>query len=358
MIASAGSLSVDCHEEPRWQQIQMNSALLLEWAPHILTLHLWADSYEIPGLPEFVQAASSLEHIDFKCDSLMAAAQIGHLLPSVSSEVAIQMRGSHTPGAWPVHLHTLHVEFLVGWEAHKPSSWDPSIPSALLYSIARLEHLESLQLVMDHEPACMLSCPFRLPELFVSVHLILDVNTVIDLSWLQHQPCDPLSLVITVFTVLPSQHQHLVDQLLRLPLHRLDVHWRSSFPSRLLQMMWQRISVRDRFLLDLQSGAPAGVLQALPGCSRIKVWAVAFDLVPDWKAVSNQAAHFSFHMGKACLRIIGSGHVPHDLEGAWQLSVDTDSSVYSLQGGCVQGSVHCLQNAAAVSAGWPLNDAD
>ena len=260
------------------------------------------------------------------------------------------MDRSHLPQIFPCTLHSLEVTFAIiqdGWS-------DPLGPDALLHSIAPLAFLKELILDLVAAPYIQLTSRTSLPALSVSLRLAVKHDTVMDLSWLHQQPCSALSVEIYMQTGMPSQHQLAVSQLLLLPLHSLSVYPRCGFPLN-LQSMWQRISPSNSFTLDVSGSGPAsGVLQALPHCRRIILSTWGSELVLEWAAVSSRAARYSLHSYQGRPRILGAPQsglgVPAHLEGAWQLTVRSSTSVPGLQGACAHG--HFLQNSAAILAGW------
>ena len=270
------------------------------------------------------------------------------------------MSVSHLPHALPSHMCSLFVSF------HN-SAWDPLRACALLYTIAHTQHrLQTLDLTFEDVTDIRLACQAYLPMLRkCSLRFTLTKDMVLDLSWLQHQPCNQLSVSIYVCTELARPHQHVTDQLLQLPLHRLSVSSSRESPPP-LQVMWKRLAIPDFVVLSLSSpGAALWPLQAFPCCPDIVINATqAQSLVLDWAAVTSHAARFSFHMGAVALSIIGGCHVPIHLQGAWQLTIHSAQTVQGLQGAHVHdhadgviGLTQVLPNSAAVAAGWKVRGA-
>ena len=78
VICSGKGLNLAYTEEP----CQLDSSLLQRWAGFTQILFLWADSVHIPGLLQFVEAATSLEEVRLSCNSMLAASQAEHLILS------------------------------------------------------------------------------------------------------------------------------------------------------------------------------------------------------------------------------------------------------------------------------------
>ena len=349
-----------CHNEHPWPGVQLDSSLLLSWAPLVSKLRIDTQGFHIAGCDAFVEAAGSqLTYVSLECSNVLAASQANRLLSSCSKDVAVVASGSHLPQMFPCTTHSLNVTFTINENA-SPYGWnDPLLPDALLHSIARLPFLKELTLDLVGTPDVQLTSHVALPALSVSLRLAVEHDTVMDLSWAQQQPCTELSVEIFIETGFPAQHQLAVSQLLPLPLHSLTVHLRCEFPVN-LQVMWQRTRPRTSFTLDMSGCGPAGcVLQVLPKCPRLKVSLWVTDMLLNWAAITSQAAQISLRSYQGQIHIPGAPPggfgAPTHLEGAWQLTVRSITRVPGLQGACAQG--HFLQNAAARLAGWTFDSA-
>ena len=271
VVASVGALDLSRAFQLRWQQIRLDSALLLSWAPSIERLYLDTHSLNMPGLPAFARAAGDQLHdIRLGCSSMLAVVQAGHVLSSCSGPVALDLVGSYAPSALPPNMLSLRVE-LVGIASHSLlTHCDPSTPQALMYSAAR--HCSSLKRVSlaCKEAAVQLACPFTLPKLdSLRFELSLQHGPAMDLSWLQRQPCSRLDILVAVTTDWPSQHQHLVNQLLQLTMHNLTVRWQVELTPE-LQLMWERPFPCQRIRLEIYAPIP-DALHALPYSSVLLV---------------------------------------------------------------------------------------
>ena len=349
VLQSSTGLDICCNCHHDWQQARLDSKLLLQWAS-LMTgcLRLDMSSSRLSGLSAFVEA-SRLDDVDLACGSLIAAAaQEGLLLPfSFSAASSVSTAGSGTFHCFP-YSSKLHMEIV-----ENSASYHPLMPSTLIHCFARQNGcLEELSLVFQVRHV-ELVCPSILPALEVTLEFTLEDDTMVNLDWLQRQPCSVLSVIVTVKTVLPTQHQQVTSQLLQLPLHRLRLSWQAaSFPET-IQLMWQQLQIRDHFNLVICKAPELAVLQALPSCPDICIGSCThMDL--NWAAVTSQPAQISLYMRHASLRILGGCRVPADLQGGWQLIIYATSCVHGLQEAQVQGAPVALflQNEAAVSAGW------
>ena len=347
-------------------RIRLDSALLLGWAPGISYFSLVARSYNLPGLVKFVQVASSQNQSDsfflsMHCDDSLQAAQAGSLLSACSGQVSMQLRGSHIPDSFPMQLVALEMSF-------SPQSNQPLSCNALEVFISRLACLRALRSLKFAclGPRIRLVSPLNLPELEVSLSFCLATDSVLDLSWLRHQPCSRLSVDIRITTGLPSLHQRVTEQLLPLRLHSLCLQWQVPFLTH-LQRMWHRISPCQA--LELLVGFPAPALQFLPRSVKTSIsegcrfgGAAEADLLLGWAAVSSHAGSFSLfteYASRVCILDAPSTGCsnPTGIEGPWQLKIRTSSlttSVLGLQGLQARGRVRYLQNDAATAAGWTV----
>ena len=354
-VSSNGRVELWNTDQHDWQQCRVDSALLLSWAPHVYLLGLRCPS-TTPGLPAFLEAAGRLEELTLHCHSPLEAAQSAYILPSCRTEVALTVRGTHTPPVFPPLMASLHVDLFKCMEdTHGDSVCECMTPSVILYSLARQQGLKVLELDTGMT-RLELDFPLSLPELEVCIGFTLRDNTVIDFSWLLHQPCRWLRFTIHVATDLPSQHQHVVDWLRQLPVDMLQVFGVSLAPE--IQSMWAQLSIRHYCSIQYTIGwePPIPALQALPCCPRIVVAALSgSELTVDWAAVTSQAGQISFELRRKSLRFCGGSTIPPFLQKAWQLTVKSATSVHGLQGAHVIDGVHVLQNAAAESAGLGLN---
>ena len=331
-------------------------------------MRLNEDSFTVPGLPAFVEAASAaasghLERLSLECSSTLASAQAGMLLAGCSRPLCVAVKGSHAPDRFPEQLVGLSVEF-EGTGSPDAASWDAQMPEVLLHRLARQKLLRSLQLNFQ-VPNVRLACPFQLPAMEVELQFCLSWETLLDLSWMQRQPCSRLSLRIIVDTDSPSQHALVTGQLLLAPLHCLELCWLAAAPVQ-LQLMWHRVCPSLHLSLSISRCTTAW--QALPRSpsTHIKGCGSWHDLVLDWAALTGHAGSFSLCLhGDERLCILGSlsggCSIPPQLEGAWQLQVvsqaqsaEHSSKVQGLQGLQVRGGVRYLQNAAAIAAGWTV----
>ena len=352
VLASSRYLVLQLDHQTVDRQKRLDSALLLEWAPTLIGLCLNAHSLNIPGLLTFVKAASKVMylHID-GCNNLLAAAQAGRLLSSCSNKLRLIFEGSCTPSLWPQAMTSLTVS--VAWS----TTADPLMASALVHSLSGHRHLQNLSLDFSGVSKVLLVSELCLPKLVAKVEFILSERTVLDLRWLQLQPCSSLAVSVTVTTDMLTQHEHVINQLLPLTLHSLTVLWKVTCSSE-LQLLWQQLHISNRFTLDAEAFPPVDVLQALPHCHQILVIAAA-DLVLDWAAVTSQAAKFSIDVFDGDLIILGGCQVPDHLEGAWQVTFHLADNMQDLPGTQLKawaGNMRFLQNAAAVSAGWIAED--
>ena len=125
--------------------------------------------------------------------------------------------------------------------------YHPHTASALLYSIAHLQHLRHLRL--DIEPdGIQLFCPISLPQLIVVVLFSLgDECSEMDLSWLQHQPCSLLEVNVCVVTTVPALHRQCIRELQQLADARLSLLLPLGLPTE-LKDLWESLKpVRLRY---------------------------------------------------------------------------------------------------------------
>ena len=354
-------LSWDPTCDESWTRQALDSALILRWAPFTPGLYLDVDSFRMPGFAAFVQAAChNLNFVRLRCTSALEAAQAGSMLASCTSEcVTVQVEGLHCPTSFPPAMQALVMKFAREFEWDE-LAWDAEMPQALLCTLARQRQPPLEELVLLFEVAGPHLCgPFLLAPLRVRLEFALGDKMTCDLSWLQHQPCTRLEVRVSIDTALPTQHQHMLAQLQRLPLDKLILSWNVMFTLE-LQKRWQGLTPCKELELKLRHPMPY-TLQALPRCPRICI-SLFRPLAVDWAAVTVHAAQYSFHgypasilrTPRTSLSFWGGGSIPHHLQGAWQLSVKDTDSVQGLQGALQSGGTQYLQNAAAVKAGWAV----
>ena len=362
VLGSVGNLCPCTGSTPHGHLRTLASSLFTSWAPLFRSLDLDGDSLKAPGLSAFLERATSLQDLYLNCDGVLTAAHAAHILPSCSAQLVVHVAGSHMPHAWPSMVTRLHLCFDHPHDENRnPLPWDSEIPSAVLCTIVRLEHLKVLDLDFTciTEDMIQLACPLLapLPQLEVRIHFQLRGHTQLDLSWLLQQPCAHLCVAISPVTTLPAQHKHVVECLQSLPaVHELDLTDFRFTPE--LQLIWSEVHIKERLTLDvipihLLSGARWPLL-AFPSCPDIAVdVSTDHEVAVDWAAVTRHAGRISFHMGELNFRMLGGCALP-SLQGPWQLTVHDALSVQGLQGAHVSGSVHYLRNAAAVSEGWTI----
>ena len=287
VIRSMDGLDICCSYYPNNYWVQLDSRLLLEWAPLISgCVRLHGNSILTPGLPAFCEAGAGT-------------------------------------------MHSLHVSTYADLpHAHLPYQFDVSL---------------------------------GLPELRVNLEIDLDDWTFLNLNWLQFQPRIVLTVILRINTDLVTKHEHATRELRHTPLHNLTMIWQVPLFSEEVPSMWRLLYVQECLTvqIDFCEDNSLQVLQALPRCGNICIrTSIPFAQIElDWAAVTSQAARISLCMPSAILSILGGFSIPDDLGGAWQLTVHEADSVngQGLQGACVIGTDHILQNAAAVAAGWTVD---
>ena len=336
---------------------QLDSALLLGWAPLVQVIHLDDSALSIPGLSAFVQACTSLKDMEVEIQSVRAAAQAGHMLRR-SKTPRLRISGCAMPSALPHALDRLQITL-----NDEDAGFDPQMPSACLYVIADQQRLKCIYLDLDECCSIQLICPHthRAP-LKIEVSLGLYASTDLDLSWLQVQPCSCLTLRIQICTERPAQHQKLVSILRQLQVHHLVLFWRVGMPLE-LQRCWAQVNpinhVGISFLDHNPFATAATSLQVLPSCH-------SFGIIAEEPELGDLPIYVSWSSlrrpGKICmhlsmdLRILGAGETYSTPAAPWQLEVFTSEQVHGLRGSqaMVDGQVQCWQNSAAIAAGWTI----
>ena len=229
-----------------YPRVSFDSSLLLAWAQNMRSLTLGEGSLGMPGISAVVEAASSrLEYVSLECNTVLAAAQAGWLLSSCSRRLAVEVEGMHSPTSFPPNMHSLFVCFGSQCVIYE-SPWDPLMPHALLFSLARQQPpLEQLSLEFD-VPSVPLGCAFYLPRLSIELEITLSDDTHCNLSWLRNQSCRRLSMILHLHTLKPSQHDHIFAQLQPLPLDNLTIRCSIKCTRQAqthLQQRWHRLGL-------------------------------------------------------------------------------------------------------------------
>ena len=332
------------------------SSLMLSWAPLLNCLCLWDQRlYTSPGLHAFLQAASNLGQILAVCNSAMDAAQLGCLLHVCGAE-HVELRGASLPGRFPPEMSSLHVMLDNTIDGEPGPEWDLQMPSTLVYHLLHHDGLEGLGLNMVHHSKFALACPMLLPELHISLRFRLQVDSVIDLSWLQRQP-GSVSLTIYVLTSDMLAHQALIGQLQRISIHDLWLEVQAPLTAQ-VQVLWKQVTVRElcRLLVSCPFSNVSGAVQALPKCGSFEFIGSSCEpsaLFVRWSAL-DQPCKIRFQLAPGwVLNLVGDPSLQMETgDQPWQLSVDAGCKVHGLPAGCMRDDGSWLmQNAAAVSAG-------
>ena len=315
--------------------VQLNSSLLRSWSPLIYKLQLIGDeSLQASGLSEFVEAnAGGLRALDLTCCSMLAAANIEHLLPSCSKVTDISIYGCQAMSVFPPLLTRLDVTFCFAGVVDG-SHWDPSTASALLCRLARQQRVEAIALRFSdyYRGDIQLVSPFLLPELH-SFDLDFDLrddSSRLDISWLHRQPCRKLTVGIHVESNSSHAHMRVIDQLKHAPVSKLVLRWKLSRVPQSLQCYWAGLKVREEVHVryagpDLFASARRP-LRAIPSCPRIVVRQRSAGTPPDRQAffvsasaISRQTNQVQLVLSRHLdLHLVGDGAHPRNLEVSYQ----------------------------------------
>ena len=335
---------------------RMDSAILLKWAPACFQ-KLWLDQqcFEIPGMLALLYACTQLGQLNITCSDVLTCSQIDALLARRPDLGILCCQGWYVPSVLPLGLNELEVN-LADWSwASLQHSGPVGHAKALLSNLAPLRSLVVLSLelgVLPQLPAIgdvlpLLEC--------VSVSFILLDDTAVDLSWLQRQPIELLSLDIAVSTGDLSAHQQLLTQLQAMPIHQMTLRFDYEPLGPDLQSMWADLSILDECNIYAYKST---VLEALPRCSDLYInlgqKSQPSRFVIQWVAVSRYAGEITISTELlAKVRISGCGvNIVPEHAAPWQLTVD--KSVQGLTAPhTMSGSRRVYKNKAAHAAGWP-----
>ena len=337
---------------------QMNSALLLQWAPVVTLLHVADAAMAFPGLPEFLAACTKLYRVTLKCNSMIAAAQADHLLAAMSYVAWLDLSGLVMPCILPPTVRYLTAGILC--EDCEDTDRSDQQADALLHRAARLPSLRHLTLKFSSAfPAPMdiiaLTCPSQISGLQVlTVGFDLAEQTHVDLSWLHRLPpgFGGLHLELSVLTEDLDQHAMLVQQLGKLRLNSLLLIVHSPWPYA-VQKLWASIGVWRLWIIFTHltgEGSVQELLRVLPPADDYTIHAEGpGKLCIAWSALTSHAAKISVAMrASAELQIVGADPGPPEhLQEPWRLWITSDQKAEGLpRMEDMKGSLYCRNNAA------------
>ena len=327
----------------------LDSALLKSWAARISNLRLHYSCLTRPGLPANLAAAGPLEKLGVHCNDVLQTGQIEHLFASCWQVQRLEVGGCHILSSFPPAVQSPSV--CLGGQSGQ--TFHCMLPSALLYKVVDLTHLEELELHIQDRKV-LLDCPFLLPQLKkLSLKLELHEDTLSSLSWLSRQPCACLCLSVDVCTPALAAHQALTEQLQQLHIGQLELRMNVAL-CLAVQTSWTRVRASSSCSLNfgLEEGH-FGLLQALPCCPCVTINSPFHaEASVTWEALTSQAARFLIRLGfDKRLSILGGWHVPCMLEGLpWQVVFHSLKARPGPRWAC-KSRVKVLQNSAAICCG-------
>ena len=263
VLAHSGTLSLSGTGLPG----RLDSSLLLGWAPMIDSLRMSSDSYSLPGMAAFLQAACNLESLELDSPDLISCAQADHMLQLCSQVQHVRLQGgcSHLPSHFPASLATLDVSLHSGG-----LDFDVQQPSALIWRLAQHMNLDHLSL--DYGGTCpcvLLASPVQLQRLRVWLCFRISCGMGYDLSWLRHQPVSRLELEIHVRTTEHAAHEKATSELQHVPISSLTLFVYKALPPA-VQALWKAVTVKADCTVNIMSQFfqdMGTTITALPRCS-------------------------------------------------------------------------------------------
>ena len=273
----------------------LGSPLLLKWAMQLeqLSFHRW--DYELPGVADFMAAASRVNTISVWCVNVLEAARADSLLALTKSVIKLTAAGPTLASHYPATVTELRVD--VGHcggsyndEVETGEVWDSMQVDNLLFLISQLPQLRKLSLALAalSTKHIQLSCPVPLVRCLqhLTIKFWVSDKTVIDLGWVQRQACPHLDLHIWVQTYDFEVHSAVVQQLSQLTVSALNLHLKTIFPAA-LQDIWASLTVKLVFPVQVCSSAG---LAERPGLMCVAILAATIWHHLSWQALAACAA--------------------------------------------------------------------
>ena len=270
-----------------------------------------------------MHAAERLELLIVRTGSLLAAAQLDHMLEQCSPR-ELQCNFGYVPMTVPPELRQLSIQ-LDEWT--KLEHAGSSIEQALGGLVYRLRHssLETLELSLGY--CSVVAAPVCMPHIVsLNVDFTLVDHKSIDLSWLQAQPVDHLCLNITVRSQDAAQQLRLIRQLQLLSIHWLCLELEAAV-SEQVQRQWARLELVNEMSLYLPpsemhiSELPRSKCMYIHGCPE-KAALPAITI--SWSAICSSRSRTRIspgHHGQVIYIIDAPGHLP-DRSHPWEFEIE------------------------------------
>ena len=359
----------------------MSSRLLLRWAPKMQQVLLTSRSAGFPGAEQFM-AATGLREADIRFPDC------GHHDLCDADDITLFCCNDHFQTSYRECWHWTEDEACM-----LESDSDPKSQAGQGNQLPAQDMLEALPRQLEVVLQSVCSMPLqkltlsvgsnyevrsrvllpKLPDLFVFVFRRVGSH-VLDLSWLQHQPCDRLHFdlcmscleyVETPESTLMHETRHTVHELQQLDITTLVLRVRHTTFAAAAQRLWAELSNLSKLYLHFTEGFN-GVC-ALPRCLCISIMGITGDLYSShqgqtgfqriaWSAIGLQVGIVHICL-PASQGLIVEGFTSLISVGPWQLVVHSAAGVQGLPPSRPSRDPYFLQNDAADAAGLEGTDA-
>ena len=301
-----------------------------------------------------MHAAEQLEVLIARTSSLLAAAQLDHMLDQCSPR-ELQCKFGYVPTTFPPKLQQLTIQLEYWTEMERGGSSFEQAVGGLLYRL-RNSSLDTLELSLGEHS--VVAAPVCMPHMdTLALEFTLVDHKSVDLSWLQVQPVDHLCLTITVRSQDAGQQLRLIRQLQLLSIQWLSLELEGAV-SEQLQQQWARFELVNEMVLYLPpsemhiSELPRSKCMYIYGCTKkANLQTVSIS----WSAICSSRSKTSISPGHHAqvIHIFGCpGHIP-DRAHPWECEIDKPEAFCGLPDSIRSQEAdkygrYRLQNAAAL----------
>lgn len=333
---------------------QLDSTMLLSWAPRVT--HVDVDDYfpSFPGSAKFVSAASRLAHVLARCESPLAAAQLDRVFKGNGTITGLECWCSYVPCLFPSSLRELRCISNI--------SQCPADDQQANAFIVRLDTwvMGLRSLVLNLECCPVLNSHTILPMLDTLSISFRTSSTPVQLSWLHRQPCKVLDLRVDIHEDVVSEQVQASSVIEGLSLHQCSISFWCPL-SHDMQYIWEGVSALT--VIELNMYYEAQSLVAFPSSPHldISMCHLTKSLSCDWTALVRRPCSIKIDAYVSDSVIVNGcpDHCQIPFAGTthpWQLCLDDCGhrvTIFGLPASqeC-RGVAYFLQNDAAIAAGW------